>query len=168
MTALGSTLPNLDFGTWVVPFPERGHHVFLGSDDLHTPREAGIGEVGHGIWLMRTDSGAGVIIPSEAEVVRDGVPVVGFAVLHHGEHIEFASHLARFAEVQRVVIEQGSRLDGRKCPHCLVMHEAGEEVIRCPFCGEGYCLDCWEALIGARCCSRSCPLAPGRLDEPSK
>jgi hypothetical protein len=57
---------------------------------------------------------------------------------------------------------------GHRCPYCLEMHEIGKEVIRCPFCGEGYCLECWELLIGTRCCSRSCQLSPGALEEQDR
>lgn len=40
MTILENGLPNLAFGKRAVPFPEHGHHAFLGIDDLHTLRVA--------------------------------------------------------------------------------------------------------------------------------
>ncbi len=74
------SMPLLDFGSWVVPLPGRGHHVFLSSRDLRVALPSAPSGAEPGVWLMRTESGVGVIIPVEAEVVREGIPVVGLAV----------------------------------------------------------------------------------------
>jgi hypothetical protein len=136
-------------------------HAFLASRDLRTPRTEDPPASEPGVWLLRPASGVGVIIPVGVDLIRNGVPVVGLAVLHHGEKLEFADRLARFREIQQVILGPGSRLIGRRCPLCHVPLREKQTVIRCPLCGEGYCIDCWEQLTDARCCSRNCQFSPG-------
>jgi hypothetical protein len=165
MSGPKGALPVLDFSSWTVPFPERGARAFLPSAHLTEVMADDPAPGTPGLWLLRAASGVGVVMPVDIEVVRGGSPVVGLAVLHHGERIEFANRLARYYEVQRIILEPGSRLIGRKCPLCHVPLRAGQLLIRCPLCGEGYCADCWEQLSGSRCCSRNCQFSPDALVE---
>lgn len=163
MTNSRANVPVLDFGSWVIPFPDRGLYAFLSSEDLQTLRSAEPAATEPGMWLLRPASGVGVIIPVDVAIARDGVPVVDLAVLHHGEVLEFADHQATFREVQKIVIAAGSRLAGRKCPLCHGLLAEGQDAVRCPLCGEGYCTDCWAQLSGSRCCSRDCRFSPGAI-----
>lgn len=160
-SALG---PRLDFDDWSVAFPERGH-LFLPLTDLRSAVSLAPPAKEDGLWLIRAESGVAVIVPGAVKVLRNGAPVVGLAVLHHGERIELAGHAARFHEIQRITVEADSRLLGRRCPQCHITLEKGVEVFRCPLCGEGYCDDCWKDLSGKRCCSRNCRFSPGPVAD---
>jgi hypothetical protein len=157
-------VPRLDFGDWYLAFPDRGNHVFLPASDLRKTVAQESTTTEAGLWLMRAESGVAVILPGSVSLVREGLPVIGVAVLHQGDRVEVAGQTATFQEVQYTKLGQGNRLVGRKCQHCHVPHEEGESPVRCPLCGEGYHHDCWLELSGKRCATRNCPFSPGEVD----
>ncbi|MFD8301604.1 hypothetical protein ACFV29_04470 [Streptomyces sp. NPDC059690] len=160
--------PRLDFKGWRVVLPERGHQFLLSSENLREPLDAKVADRKSGLWILRTESGLGVVVPDGLAVIRNGTAITGMAVLHQGDTLEFGGRLATYEEVQRLTLTVGDALVDRRCPHCFTALAVGSEVIRCPLCGEGYCPDCWEHLVGSRCCSRNCHFSPdsqGTHDE---
>jgi hypothetical protein len=159
----GTASPCLDFGEWTVAFPNKGQHAFLTEGDLRTILEAPPPEQREGVWLFRAESGVCGIVPVLVTVSRDGVGVVGLAVLHHGQNVDIGGSRATFHEVQRITLSADSRLHGRKCPYCHDVLETPASVLRCPLCGEAYHESCWKELIGKHCCSRACRFAPDSI-----
>ena len=153
-------IPRLDFGEWVVPFPDRGHYVFLPSGSLRRAQREGPADQESGVWLGRAESGVSVLLPVRLEVHRGAVKPVFLAVLHQGDELYFAGHTVRFHEVQKVILAADSRLVGRKCQQCRIRLAAGSGVMQCPLCAAAYCDDCWEFLKRGRCYSRGCSYSP--------
>ncbi|MFE6745302.1 RING finger protein [Kitasatospora purpeofusca] len=158
-------IPRLDFGEWVVPFPDRGHYVFLPSDSLRHARSEPPTAQESGVWLGRTESGASVLLPLRLEVVRGSVKPVFLAVLHQGDELYFAGHTVVFHEVQHTLLATKSRLVGSKCQQCRKRLAAGDSVVQCPLCGGLYCDDCWKFLDRDRCYSRGCSYSPSDPDK---
>ncbi|CAM5519151.1 putative protein OS=Streptomyces aurantiogriseus OX=66870 GN=GCM10010251_47230 PE=4 SV=1 [Streptomyces aurantiogriseus] len=160
---MGSTVPpfpRLDFRGWCIVLPERGRRFLLPAENLREPLNADVSERKSGLWVLRTESGLGVLVPDGMDVIRNGTAITGMAVLHQGDTLEFGGRLAVYEEVQRLTLDPDDALTGRHCPHCFTTFTAGTGVVRCPLCGEGYCPDCWEHLVGSRCCSRNCHFSP--------
>jgi hypothetical protein len=165
MSDIATFAPTLVFRGWSVNFPEKGQHSFLALDDLKNPVANQTPPRHDGVWLFRAESGVCGIIPGRVRVVRNGIVVAGIASLHHGQRVELDGKSAQFCEVYRIVLSDGDRFIGRRCPFCRDAHRAGAAVLRCPLCGEGYCERCWQELTGKHCCSRSCRFSPGPLGE---
>ncbi|WP_432979451.1 hypothetical protein [Dactylosporangium sp. CA-233914] len=160
-------LPCLDFGDWRVAFPPRGQHSFLPSHALTMPQDSPPDEDESGIWLARAESGASLAVPVRIRVLRNGLPVVALAALHHGDRLEFAGHRVGFHEVRRTHVAAGSRLVDTRCSQCHTPLGAGTAVVACPLCGGVYHDDCWHYLADRRCYSRSCNFSPGPVEpEP--
>jgi hypothetical protein len=163
---VASATPKLDFGDFGVSFPARCAHAFLALDDLQAPDDLrelhvrGPQTDDVGIWLLRSKSGASIILPVVVPVVRNKYRVVDLAVLHHGDALEFAGHDVIFREIEEITLGPKNRATGHRCPQCHSPHRDGALVVSCPFCGEAYCDDCWRHLNGRRCFSRGCRFAP--------
>ena len=150
-------LPRLTLGDVSHAFPDRGGSVFVplprgGNGDPAAP------DVERpGIWLFRAESGVCGVIPVGVELQRDGIPMAGMCLLHHGQRLDAGDGLAGvFEELWLERLEPGSRSIGRRCPACRTVLREGQAVIRCPLCSERYCQGCWEELANKRCYSRRC------------
>ena len=155
-----ATVPQLDFGAWSVPFPQRGHYLFLPVDDLKNARSEPPSERESGVWLGRVESGVCVIIPIRLDVQREGVETILFGVLHEGDQIRLAGHDVRFREVRTINLRANARLVGELCIQCRTRLVRGARIVQCPLCLAPYCDDCWSYLINRRCYSRSCNYSP--------
>lgn len=153
-------VPYLDFGDFQVSFPPRGAQAFLAVDQLRVPqtKEPETGDVG--MWLLRSKSGPSIVLPVGLPIVRNNYRVVDIAVLHHRDLLELAGYDVIFREIEQVTLGDRSTLTSHRCPQCHSEHSVGKSVTVCPFCGEGYCDDCWQFLGGRRCFSRDCHFAP--------
>jgi hypothetical protein len=163
-----SSVPCLDFGEWIVPFPQRGHYEFLASDALRTTQSDGPTAEQSGVWLGRAESGSSVLLPVRLEVRRGTVRPVLVAVLHQGDELYFAGHVVQFHEVRLQRVAAGSRLVGRRCQQCRRRLTEAMDVVRCPLCDAPYCGDCWEFLTYGRCYSRGCTYSPAPVTLESK
>ena len=164
MINVAIAFPRLDFEGFSLAFPERGQSGFLTFSDLTRLQQTTAG-AREGAWLFRSESGSCGIIPFRTRVLRESVLVVGIAVLHHLDQLEIGNQKARFCELGKILLNASHHLTGRSCPFCHDRLADGQEVYRCPLCGEAYCLDCWAELNGKRCCTRSCRFSPGDVLE---
>ena len=165
MVRANAVVPRLDFGDWHVPFPNRGHYVFLSVRDLQRPLPQPPPDQESGAWLGRVESGACVILPVRLDVQREGVKTVIFAVLHQGERLRFAGHDVLFQELRVVTLKANARMLGQACNQCRVTLVRGARIVQCPLCRAAYCDDCWAFLANRRCYSRSCSYSPISLEQ---
>jgi hypothetical protein len=148
--------PRIVCPRWTIRAPEKGFHYFYALHAL--PERSELIDYGfiEGFWLFRAESGVCGLLPSKISMAIDEKPITTFGLLVDGQKIAINGEIARFEEIWTLRLGEASRYIGRKCLFCQEPHSSGKTVRRCPYCGEVYCAECWDELIGDRCCSRNC------------
>ncbi len=140
--------------------PQRGEHFFCSAISPWPPTEGATYGARDGMWVFRAESGVCGVLPAGIALSIEEKPVSSLSMLIDGQALTFGGETGRFQEIYTLKITEGSRLLSRKCAFCNQEHAEGSIVIRCPWCGEGYCPACWGELIGERCLTRNCSYSP--------
>ena len=160
------TLPWLQFREFRVHMPARGHSLFLDLSESARLLEGEPPRGRVGLTLFHAASGVCGVMPIEVSARKGMKPIVGLAVLHHGDELNIAGYRAVFCELARLTVQPQDHVLRRCCLYCKDPFRAGDTVIRCPLCNEAYCEKCWADLSGKPCCSRNCSFSPGPFAPP--
>jgi hypothetical protein len=85
--------------------------------------------------------------PGSNAVKLNGVTVLGFKILRHGDEVSITGARLAFSEEspETLTAHAAPVLRGRLCPVCMDGFEAGMEVMSCPRCRTAHHFDCWTA-----------------------
>jgi hypothetical protein len=98
-----------------------------------------------------------LVCSTEAEVKVNGIPVVAFRILDHGDLLETAGLALRLAEEEEETLAAGSPLvlNRQRCLFCRRPFEVGDRVVLCPVCKGAHHTACLAANRG-RCANNLC------------